>query len=189
MEIKDLLGTLYHEGMSDEEIQKAFADLYVGRETHEKALQKQKGIIDSYSSQLADAKKKERERMTKEEAETLAKQEQADRIADLEKQLKLRDVKAQYLARGFSDADATTVASALIDGDTETVLKSEKEFAEKREAALKTEWEKQYRVNPPAGLTGGKADFSQEMQTAASAQDMPSLAALIRQQYEANKPH
>ena len=181
VEIKDLLGDAYHEGMTDEEIQQAFDAKYVGRSTHEKALQKQKGIIDSYSSQIAEAKKKERERMTEEEAKALAAQEQADKIADLEKQLKLRDTTSKYLARGFSPADAESIATALMDGDSDAVLRS----IEKREAELRSAREKEYQVNPPAGNAGATADYSSQFGEAAESGDLAAMASLIRQQYEA----
>ena len=185
MKIEDLLGDLYHEGMTDEEIQKAFDSKYVSASAHEKALQKQKGLIDSYTSQIAEAKKREKARMSEEEAKQLAAQEQADKIKDLEKQLKLRDVMSQYLARGFSEADAQTAATALLDGDTDGVLRSEKAFAEQREAALRTQWEKEYRVNPPAGTAGAAVDYSGAIGEASAQGDMASMASLIRQQFEA----
>lgn len=191
MDWKLLLGDAYKEGMTDEEAQAVFNKMYVTRSEHQKEVDKQKQLIDSYSNQIAENKRKERERLSEEEKAALERQEQWDAMvnqnAKLSRDLKVRDFYDQYLERGFDKELAMASASAMVDGDSATVMSNERIFADKREAALKSAWEKEYSINPPSGNGSGNVDYTKQIAEAQANGDMALMASLIRQQSEANQ--
>ena len=191
MDWKLLLGDAYKEGMTDEEAQAEFNKMYMPRSEHQKEVDKQKSLIDSYSNQIAENKRKERERMSEEEKAAAERQEQWDAMVNqneqLNRNLKIRDFYDQYIERGFDKELAMASATAMVDGDSATVMSNEKIFSDKREAALKASWEKEYSINPPSGNGAGKVDYTKQIVEAQLNGDMALMASLIRQQNEANK--
>lgn len=191
MDWKLLLGDAYKEGMTDEEAQAEFNKMYMQRSEHQKEVDKQKSLIDNYSNQIAENKRKERERMSEEEKAAAERQEQWDAIVNqneqLNRNLKIRDFYDQYMERGFDKELAMASATAMVDGDSATVMSNEKIFSDKREAALKASWEKEYSINPPSGNGAGKVDYTKQIAEAQSNGDMALMASLIRQQNEMNQ--
>lgn len=191
MDWKLLLGDAYKEGMTDEEAQAAFNKMYMPRSEHQKEVDKQKSLIDNYSNQIAENKRKERERMSEEEKAAAERQEQWDAMVNqneqLNRNLKIRDFYDQYMERGFDKELAMASATAMVDGDSATVMSNEKIFSDKREAALKASWEKEYSINPPSGNGAGKVDYTKQIAEAQSNGDMALMASLIRQQNEMNQ--
>lgn len=191
MDWKLLLGDAYKEGMTDEEAQAEFNKMYMPRSEHQKEVDKQKSLIDNYSNQIAENKRKERERMSEEEKAAAERQEQWDAMVNqneqLNRNLKIRDFYDQYMERGFDKELAMASATAMVDGDSATVMSNEKIFSDKREAALKASWEKEYSINPPSGNGAGKVDYTKQIAEAQSNGDMALMASLIRQQNEMNQ--
>jgi hypothetical protein len=191
MDWKLLLGDSFKEGMTDEEAQAEFGKMYIPKTEHQKEIEKQKSLIDSYSNQIADTKRKERERMSEEEKAAAERQEQWESMQktneQLNRNLKVRDFYDQYMERGFDKELALASATAMVDGDSATVMSNEKIYSDKREAALKSSWEKQYSINPPSGNGSGKVDYTKQIAEAQANNDMALAASLIRQQNEANK--
>lgn len=155
MDWKALLGSAYVDGMSDEEAKAKFDEIYMPRADHERETQKNKALIDQYSAQIAENKRKQREQMSEAEKAEAERKEQWDAMVkknqDLERTLKISELASAYMERGFDKDFAAETATAMYDGDNATVLSNEKIFADKREASLKSAWEKEYQVNPPAG--------------------------------------
>lgn len=191
MNWKLLLGDAYKEGMTDDEAQAEFNKMYMPRSEHQKEVDKQKSLIDNYSNQIAENKRKERERMSEEEKAAAERQEQWDAMLhqneQLNRNLKIRDFYDQYIERGFDKELAMASATAMVDNDSATVMSNERIFADKREAALKASWEKEYSINPPSGNGAGKVDFTKQIADAQANGDMALMASLIRQQNEANQ--
>lgn len=186
---KAILGSAYSEGMTDEEAQAKFNELYMPRADHDREIQKNKTLIDQYTAQIAENKRKQREQMSESEKAEAERKEQWDAMVkknqDLERTLKISELAGAYMERGFDKDFATETATAMYDGDNATVLSNEKIFADKREASLKSAWEKEYQVNPPAG-NGGKVDLSKQIAEAQERGDMVAYASLVRQQSEMN---
>ena len=188
MDWKAILGSAYSEGMTDEEAQAKFNELYVSRADHDREIQKSKTLIDQYTAQIAE--RKQREQMSESEKADAERKEQWDAMVkknqDLERTLKISELAGAYMERGFDKDFATETATAMYDGDNATVLSNEKIFADKREASLKSAWEKEYQVNPPAGNGSGKVDLSKQIAEAQERGDMVAYASLVRQQSEMN---
>ena len=189
MDWKAILGSAYSEGMTDEEAQAKFNEHYVSRADHDREIQKSKTLIDQYTAQIAENKRKQREQMSESEKAEAERKEQWDAMVknqDLERTLKISELAGAYMERGFDKDFATETATAMYDGDNATVLSNEKIFADKREASLKSAWEKEYQVNPPAGNGSGKVDLSKQIAEAQERGDMVAYASLVRQQSEMN---
>ena len=190
MDWKALLGSAYVDGMSDEEAKAKFDEIYMPRADHERETQKNKALIDQYTAQIAENKRKQREQMSEAEKAEAERKEQWDAMVkknqDLERTLKISELASAYMERGFDKDFAAETATAMYDGDNATVLSNEKIFADKREASLKSAWEKEYQVNPPAGNGSGKVDLSKQIAEAQERGDMVAYASLVRQQSEAN---
>ena len=190
MDWKTLLGNAYVEGMTDEEARAKFDEIYMPRADHDKEVQKNKNLIDQYTAQIAENKRKQREQMSEAEKAEVERKEQWDAMVkknqDLERTLKISELAGAYMERGFDKDFATETATAMYDGDNATVLSNEKIFADKREASLKSAWEKEYQVNPPAGNGSGKVDLSKQIAEAQERGDMVAYASLVRQQCEMN---
>ena len=176
--------------MTDEEAQAKFNELYVSRADHDREIQKSKTLIDQYTAQIAENKRKQREQMSESEKADAERKEQWDAMVkknqDLERTLKISELAGAYMERGFDKDFATETATAMYDGDNATVLSNEKIFADKRESSLKSAWEKEYQVNPPAGNGSGKVDLSKQIADAQERGDMVAYASLVRQQSEMN---
>lgn len=176
---KAILGSAYSEGMTDEEAQAKFNELYMPRADHDREIQKNKTLIDQYTAQIAENKRKQREQMSESEKAEAERKEQWDAMVkknqDLERTLKISELAGAYMERGFDKDFATETATAMYDGDNATVLSNEKIFADKREASLKSAWEKEYQVNPPAGNGSGKVDLSKQIAEAQERGDMVAL--------------
>ena len=110
--------------------------------------------FDKVASELAKVKKELRARMTAEE------QKEADRMANdeamrleleaLRKEKTLNSYKASYLAQGYDERTAEDAATALADGDMDTVFALMKKQATSTEKALRAKILKEIPV-PPAG--------------------------------------
>lgn len=190
MNLETLLGNAYVDGMTDEEAQAKFNEIYMPRADHDREMQKNKSLIDGYTAQIAEGKRKERERMSEEDKKKAEQKDLWDAMENQNKQLqraiKIRDLETEYMERGFDKTLARETATAMCDGDTATVLSNEKIFSDKKEAALKAAWEKEYQINPPAGNGSGRVDLSKQIADAQERGDMVAYASLIRQQSEAN---
>lgn len=112
--------------------------------------------FDKVASELAKVKKELRARMTAEE------QKEADRMANdeamrlelesLRREKTLSNYKASYLSQGYDERLADEAATALADGDMDTVFALMKKQATNNEKALRAKILKEIPV-PPAGET------------------------------------
>lgn len=100
-----------------------------------------KDVFDKTASELAKLKKEQLDKLDEaEKAKVLAEQELKDlrdRNAELEKNAKIAEYKAKYLARGYDDALADETARAYVDGDTEKVFANHDKFMENHDKQIK----------------------------------------------------
>jgi hypothetical protein len=116
-----------------------------------------KSVADKHASEAADYKKKWREAMSEDEAKKAqeAEERQAliDRAEKAERELGVIGYEKAYLAMGYDEKLARASAEALAKGDMDAVFKFQKNHADNREKALRTEMLKN--TPPPAA---GKTD-------------------------------
>lgn len=133
MELKELLGDAYKDGMSMDEVTEALknvqmpkdqsAEIEKLKETISKSNSEAKEWKDKYRATLDDATKKQQE------AEEEAKKN-AERLAQLEKERAIAGYKASYLAMGYDEELATDTANALFDGDNAKLFENQKKHME-----------------------------------------------------------
>lgn len=183
MDWKTLLGDAYVEGMSDEECQAKFNDMYIPKTSHEAAIQKEKKDRDNLAKENAEWKRKFRERQTEEErkAEEFAER-QAERDKEfngMKRELSIMKMSKQYMGMGYDEELANETAAAFIDGDTETVFSNQKIFSESLKKNLKAELMKDMPV-PPVG-NNSKINYEQQIADARAKGDLVKVSSLERQ--------
>lgn len=125
-----------------------------------------KATFDKTASELAAAKKAQRERMSEEEAkatEAAEKLTQAlERAEKAETELAKSKYVSSYIAMGYDEKLAVSSAEAIVKGDMATVFANQKVHAESREKALRAELLKETPAPPAGGTPTGmkKEDFS-----------------------------
>ena len=140
-----------------------------------------KATFDKTASELAAAKKRERERMTEEEAKAAkAAEEHAailERAEKAERALAVHTYVNSYLTMGYDEKLAKSSAEAMVSGDMDTVFKNQKLHIENREKALRTELLKQT-PSPAAGSPD----------TAIKKEEFAKMSLLDKQKFAAENP-
>ena len=166
--LKGLLGDSYKEGMTEEEIANALEAKKVNtEEEHTKHL---KGLISKANSEAADWKKKYQGKLDEEEKKALdldeAQKATEQKITDLEtknkeleRSIAISDQTGKLIALGYTQELASATATAMVDGDMDTVLKNQSTFVEsvKQEAIAG-----KMRETPRPGAGAGGADNTPE---------------------------
>lgn len=148
-----------------------------------------KDIFDKTASELADAKKTLKAKMTEDEqkeADRVANETTLkNRLAELEKETAMSKHKSDFLGLGYDDALATDTAKALADGDMTRVFANQKIHIEnvkkaERAASLADD------PKPPAGGAPGAPaiDYGKAIAEAQANSDFGTAAMLMRQQQE-----
>lgn len=158
--LKNLLGEKYKEGMTAEEISEALEKANIkAKEDDSNEVKKLKELVSKSNSEAADYKKQLRAKQSEAErkdAETkeLLENAQAE-LEAMKQEKKLSEYTAQFTAQGYDADSAKTVAEAFINGDLGTLLKSQKDLFDKKEALLKSELVKKT-PRPEGGSTSGE---------------------------------
>jgi hypothetical protein len=147
-----------------------------------------KDAFDKTASELAEAKKLLKAKMTEDEqkeAERAAKEAEKDALLEsLKRDKAVSERKAKYLAFGYDEKLAAETAKAFADGDMDTVDKNHALHIEnvrkaERAAALAGD------PKPPAGgVSKTQIDYSKEIAEAQANSDFGTAAMFMRQQQE-----
>lgn len=131
--LSDLLGDAYREGMSEAEISEALESAKVGnvpvtRTVNDTELEKLKKRLSEVNSESAGYKKQLRELQGKERADAEEQKELMEKLqnenAELKRSISLAERKASLIGQGYDEDLATSTATAMVDGDMDTVLKN-----------------------------------------------------------------
>lgn len=193
MNLKELLGDVYKEGMTIEEIEVALADKdLVDRSSLGEMVSKK--VFDKTASELASVKKKlkelEQNSMTTEQKLQQEMEEAQNIKKQYAKELAKLKAKEIFVESGLTEKDYTSLLDIVVSEDEETtanraktmidVINVQKQVVEK---AVKEELLKNV-PKPPAGSGNktGKVDYEKLIKEAQECGDMVTVAALIRQQ-------
>jgi hypothetical protein len=153
--LKSLLGDKYKEGMSIEEIMALDVE---GPKPDNSAYDNLKRRFDEVASEAANYKKQLRANMTEAEAKAAADKEKYENMEAELAQLKADKAIATnakgLVAIGYDEELATEVATALYNGDAETVIKAQAKFVDAQKKAVLAENVKNTPV-PPADNGSG----------------------------------
>lgn len=124
-----------------------------------------KAQFDKVSSELAAVKKQLRGKLSEDEQKELDRQAQQEameaELNALRRDKALAGYKAAYLAQGYDEALAEEAATAMIDGDMDTVFAAMKKNSINAEKALRAKILKETPV-PPAGDDPNNEEKKQE---------------------------
>ena len=155
MEIKDLLGESYKDGMTMEELTTALKGIEMPKDQSAE-IERLKNVISGANSEAKEWKDKYRSTLdeaTKKAQETEeANAKLQERLAALEKEKTVSSYKASYLSMGYEEALAEETAKAIADGNMAKVFENQK----KHQAAVeKRAKEDALKGSPRPGGTGG----------------------------------
>lgn len=168
MEIKDLLGDSYHDGMSVEEIAEALKGVTLPTDQTSE-IEKLRKALTAANSDAADWKKKFRETQD-ETSRTAAEKEEEhkqllERVAALEAEKAVATYKATYVAMGYDEKLAESTAKAMQSGDMAKVLENQRKFQEATEQRIRSELMRH--SGRPGGDDGGDQKKEDEAVTRA----------------------
>ena len=176
MEIRDLLGDSYRDGMSVEEIAEALKGVTLPTDQTSEVERLRKALTAA-NSDAADWKKKYRETQD-ETSRTAAEKEEEhklllERVAALEAEKAVATYKATYVAMGYDDKLAESTAKAMQSGDMAKVLENQRKFQEATEQRIRSELMRH--SGRPGGDDGG--DPKQEDEAVARARQIAKQRA------------
>ena len=157
-------------------------------EDHSEELERQKAAVTKANGEAAEWKRKHTALLSEEEKK---KQEDADKLASMEKELaELRkgkvvsDYKAKFVAQGYSEELADETAKALAEGDMTKVFANQQKFLTDYAKGVKAEALKGT-PKPPAGGSSTGVDFAKKIEEAQKSGDLTAVAYYTRLQAQA----
>ncbi len=87
----------------------------------EAEIAKQKKLIDTYSAQIAEDKKKAKAKMSEEEQAKVLMEEKDARLAELERKVASAELSTELTKGGFEEQDITDLVEAILNKDNKTV--------------------------------------------------------------------
>lgn len=171
MNIKDLLGDGYKEGMTVEEIETALKDIDLPIDNSAE-IDRLKTALSKSNTEAADYKKQLREKMSAEEIKAKEDAEKWDEIVKerdaLRKERDISNNKSRFLALGYDDALATEAAEAMVNGDTDKVFAAQKKHLDSAEKKIR---EDVLKDTPKPTGGSGKSTITKEQFRAMSAHE------------------
>lgn len=123
---------------------------------------KMKTAFDKASSELAEAKKKEKAKMTEEEKKKAELEEKDKKFSDMEKELTMLKME-KTLSKTFDEKYTKEVSEAIVTSDTEKlvdlIFKSQEEFKKRVMEEAKAEFSKKGKI-PGASDSGSDGESS-----------------------------
>lgn len=142
MDIKDLLGDAYKEGMTAEEITAALENISPP-ENNSAEFEKMKAALSKSNSEAADFKKQLRAKQTEDEAAKQKEQEEREELQSKYEQLlhktSVSDNKSKLLTVGYDEKLADETAEAMANGDLDKVFANQKKHLEAFEKKVRAE--------------------------------------------------
>ena len=142
MELKELLGDAFKDGMTMDEVTEALKNVQMPKDQSAE-IEKLKETISKSNSEAADWKRKYQSTLDdatrkQQEAEEQA-QKNAERLAQLEKEKVIAGYKASYLAMGYDEELAADTANALAEGNDAKLFENQKKHQEAVEKKAREE--------------------------------------------------
>lgn len=142
MELKDLLGDAYKDGMTVEEVTEALKGVEMPKDQRSE-IEKLKETISKVNSENAEWKNKYRATLDEstrkqQEAEEKAKKD-AEELESLRKITAISGYKASFLSMGYSEELAADTANALYEGNSERLFENQRKHMEAVEKKAREE--------------------------------------------------
>lgn len=142
MNIKELLGESYREGMTIEEIEKALEGVSAP-EDNSAEVERLKAALSKSNSEAANYKKQLREKMSEDEQKKQKEQEEREELQSKYDKLLRESViaknKAKLIALGYEEALADDTAIAMADGNSEKIFSNQQKLLSSFEKRIRAE--------------------------------------------------
>lgn len=155
MNLRDLLGDAYKDGMTVEEIEAALGDI-TPPSNDSSEIERLKAALSKSNSEAAGYKKQLREKMTEDEQKA---QKEAEERAELQekydkllRKTEVSENKARLLALGYDEKLANETAEAMVSGDLEKVFSNQLKHQQNLEKKIRADVLKD--TPPPVGGNG-----------------------------------
>lgn len=129
------LGIVIEEETIDDE--KALELISKKQSEKDAELKKQKDLLSTRNSEIAEFKRKEQEKLTEEEKAKLHQTELENKVKSYERQIALNNKITEYISLGYDTDLAKKVAEAELDG--KSTLEYRKQFIQAQQEKLKAE--------------------------------------------------
>lgn len=179
--LSDLLGSAYKEGMTEDEISTALQTVGQGNEAE---INRLKAALSKANSEAADYKKQLRTKQTDDEAAEAERKANMEKLtqenADLKRSIALSEKKAKLLGIGYDEQLADSTATAMVDGDMDTVMANQSKYLEAQKKDILAD--KMKKTPRPAGgseNTGG-TDYQKKIAEAQASGDYTAAAYYTR---------
>lgn len=154
MELAEILGDSFKEGMTAEEITEALkgVNLVDPSKLPESV---SKAAFDKVSSDLAAAKKQLKAKMTDSEQKDAAQRAAAEELENLKKENATLKYKESFLANGYDAESANKLAEAFANGDMKEFSKVSKAYMEAKKKEIETATKAELLKKTPMVHSGG----------------------------------
>lgn len=142
MNLKEVLGDAYKEGMTFEEVETALESVTI-LEDNSVEIERLKNALSKSNSEAAGYKKQLREKMTEDEQKKQREQEEREELQNKYDKLLRESViaknKAKLVALGYDESLADETAEAMADGDSEKVFANQQKHLASFEKKVRAE--------------------------------------------------
>lgn len=142
MNLKEVLGDAYKEGMTFEEVESALESVTIP-EDNSAEIERLKNALSKSNSEAAGYKKQLREKMTEDEQKKQKEQEEREELQNKYDKLLRESViaknKAKLVALGYDESLADETAEAMADGDSEKVFANQQKHLASFEKKVRAE--------------------------------------------------
>lgn len=142
MNLKEVLGDAYKEGMTFEEVETALESVTIP-EDNSAEIERLKNALSKSNSEAAGYKKQLREKMTEDEQKKQREQEEREELQNKYDKLLRESViaknKAKLVALGYDESLADETAEAMADGDSEKVFVNQQKHLASFEKKVRAE--------------------------------------------------
>lgn len=180
--LSDLLGDNYHEGMTEEEISTALESAKVGV-SNGNEINNLRAALSKANGEAADYKRQLRSRQTAEEAAAAEQKSLMEQLTQentsLKRTISISEQTTKLMGLGYAADLASATATALIDGDLETVIKNQATFLDAQKESILADRMKNT-PRPAAGAAGGAGHYKQLIEEAQAHGDISTAAYYTR---------
>lgn len=142
MNLKEVLGDAYKDGMTFEEVETALESVTIP-EDNSAEIERLKNALSKSNSEAAGYKKQLREKMTEDEQKKQKEQEEREELQNKYDKLLRESViaknKAKLVALGYEEALADETAEAMADGDSDKVFANQQKHLASFEKKVRAE--------------------------------------------------
>ena len=160
MNLKEMLGENYKEGMTLEEIESALEGLNLVDPT-KLPLSVEKSLFDRTASELAEYKRKQKESMTEEQKASAKIQEQMEQM----KSLQMENHRLKFIAGGYDQETAAAMVNQLSQGNMDEFIKIQTSWLKKAQENIRSEIKKDMMGKVPKINNGIEGSQSSEDQS------------------------